>query len=90
MVAELRPAKKLKHPKCLDEGKGILIVNGTVYSNIPSAVTKIIEDLAKLQHPKCLYEEKGTLVVNGMVYANIPSAVTKVIEDLAKLHGSTK
>ena len=48
MVAELRPQKRLKHPKCLDEEKGTVVVNGTVYANIPSAVTKKIEGLAKL------------------------------------------
>ena len=44
----MRPAKRLKHPKCLDEEAGTVVVNGTVYANIPSAVTKKIEGLAKL------------------------------------------
>ena len=43
VLAELRPATRLKHAKSVDEEIGTMVLNGVRYSNIPQAMTKNIE-----------------------------------------------
>ena len=43
VLAELRPASRLKHAKSVDEEIGTCVLNGMRYENIPLAMTKKIE-----------------------------------------------
>ena len=43
VLAELRPASRLKHAKSVDEEIGTCVLNGLRYENIPLAMTKKIE-----------------------------------------------
>ena len=48
MVAELRPAKRLKHAKVIDEVTTTVTVGGVRYGNFSMAISKKFEALAKL------------------------------------------
>ena len=52
MVAELRPAKRLKHEKVIDEEKLTVSFGGVRYGNFSMAISKKFEALAKLHGSK--------------------------------------
>ena len=52
VVAELRPAKRLKHEKVIDEEKLTVSFGGVRYGNFSLAISKKFEALAKLHGSK--------------------------------------